>query len=137
MTLTEEEIAEIAENLEMGMVCFYHRQTGEIEYFPDNDSLYYDPEPWQETIDKIDNDWGNYERFEKMDSTEGFRVMEDFADSLDDSHFKNRIFDQLSRRKPFQNFKNLIDFSPYRQDWFAFKKQAYIEFVKQQLKLKD
>ncbi len=49
------------------------------------------------------------------------------------SQFQDKLFDQLSNRKPFQNFKFMIDSSEYRQDWFDFKKKGYIEFVKGQI----
>lgn len=131
--LNNEQIAEIAELLECGMTCFYHRPTGAIEYYPD-DLL--DPEPWQEIIDKIENDWDNYTIFNKMDSNEGFKVMENFAYSLTDDNFRDKILDRLSKRKPFQNFKILIDSSDFRQNWFDFKKNAYIDFVKRQIEIK-
>jgi hypothetical protein len=133
MSLTEEHIAEIAEELESGMICFYHRPTGEIVSHPDPDDPYFEAELWQETLDKIEEDRDNYQQFEKMDSRQEFRLMEDFADSLTDSRFQDSIFERLSKPKPFQNFKNLIDSSNYRQAWFDFKKQAYIDFVKRQL----
>ncbi len=133
MSLTEQNIEEIAELLDCGMICFYHRLTGTIESHPDPEDPYFDPEPWEDLIDKIESDLSNYERFEKMNSNEGFQVMEDFANSLSDIHFKDKLFDQLSNRKPFQNFKFMIDSSEYRQDWFDFKKKAYIEFVKGQI----
>ena len=72
MTLTEEHIAEIAELLDCGMTCFYHRPTGTIESHPDPGDLYFEPEFWQDLIDKIENDRDNYDRFEKMDSNQGF-----------------------------------------------------------------
>lgn len=133
MKLTEKQIAEIAEWLDGGMTCFFHRPTGEVEWHPDQEDPFFEPEAWQEVIDKIENDWGNYERFDKMDSNEGFEVMRNFANSLTDPKFQDRILDRLSNRKPFQNFKILIDSSAYRQDWFDFKKKAYIEFVKRQI----
>jgi hypothetical protein len=136
MMLTDEHIAEIADLLDSGMICYYHRPTGTIEYYPDPDNLYFDPEPWQDVIDKVENDFDNYDRFEKMDSNEGFQVMENFAYSLTDNHFREQILNQLSKRKPFQHFKILIDSSDYRQDWFDFKRNAYIDFVKEQIELK-
>jgi hypothetical protein len=136
MTMTKEHILEIAELLDCGMICFYHLSTGTIESHPDPYDPYYDPEPWQDIIDKIENDWDNYIRFEKMDSNEGFRVMEDFAFSLPDLKFKEEILKRLTRRKPFQNFKALIDSSNYREEWFNYKKEAYIEFVKRQIEAK-
>jgi len=134
--MSDENIIKVAELLECGMICFYHRPTGAIESHPDPDDTYSDLEAWQDIIDKVENDWDNYETFKKMNSTEGFEVMEKFAYSLDDSRFRDKIFDRLSKRKPFQNFKVLIDSSDYRQDWFKFKKNAYIDFVKEQVDMK-
>lgn len=136
MTLTDEHISDIAELLDNGMMCFYHRPTGTIESHPDPDDPYFDPEQWQDIINKIESDWDNYYRFKKMDSDQGFRVMENFAYSLTDKNLSDIILERLSRRKPFQNFKILIDTSDYRQDWFDFKEKAYIDFVKSQIEMK-
>lgn len=130
MNLTEKQIAEIADWLDCGMTCYFHRPTGEIEWHPNPEDPFFDPEPWEQVIEKIENDWGNYERFEKMDSREAFEVMENFAHFISDLKFRERILDRLSNRKPFQNFKILIDSSAYREDWFDFKKEAYIQYVK-------
>lgn len=121
MTLTQHQISEIAELLDCGLVCYYHRETGEIESLPDQDDAYYDPEPWQDAIDKIEQNRESYARFVKMNSNQSFRVMENFAHSLTDIHFKDRLLERLSMRKPFRNFSDLVDDSPYRQDWFKFK----------------
>lgn len=136
MTLTEEHIADIAEWLECGMTCYFHRPTGTIEYHPDPLDPYFEPEILQDVIDRIEDDWDNYDRFEKMNSTEGFRVMENFAHALTDLKFQERILHRLSNPKPFQNFKILVESSEYREDWFEFKKNAYIEFVKRQIRVK-
>ena len=114
MKITDKQIEEIAEELECGMICFYHRPTGTIESYPDSEDLFFEPEPWQDIIDKIENDAENYDKFEKMDSTEGFRVMENFAYSLTDINFRDQILDRLEKRKPFRNFKFLVETSNYR-----------------------
>ncbi|NHE57313.1 hypothetical protein [Cyclobacterium plantarum] len=129
----EKQIEEIADLLDCGMLCFYHRSTGTIESHPDPDDPFFDPEPWEDLMEKIEADWTNYDRFEKMESREAYQVMEKFAFSLDDAVFREEILQELSKRKPFQHFKMLIDDSEYRQDWFDFKKKAYIEFVKEQI----
>jgi hypothetical protein len=136
MTLSDKDISEIADLLDCGMVCFYHRTTGEIESHPDPDGLYFDPEPWQDVINKVENDWANYAKFEKMNSNEGFQMMENFAHSLSDNYFRDKILDQLSGGKPFQKFKRLIDSSDFRQEWFDFKNNANIDFVKRQIEIK-
>lgn len=134
--LTEEQISKIVELLDCGMICFYHQPSGTIESHPDPDDIYSDLEGWQDTIDKIQNDRDNYETFKKMNSTEGFELMEKFAHSLADTSFRNKILNGISKKKPFQNFKMLIDSSDYRQEWFDFKKNAYINFVKEQVVMK-
>lgn len=133
MELTEVQINEIAELLDCGMICYYHKLTGNIESITDPDNPYFDPEPWQDVIDKIENDISNYVRFEQMNSNESFQVMKDFSMSLSDSQLKENLLRQLSKPKPFQKFKYQIDNSDYRNDWFEFKKKAYAEFVKSQL----
>lgn len=133
MKVTEEQIKEIADLLDCGELCFLHEPTGTLEHYPDPDSLYFEPEPWQETMDKIDSDIDNYIRFNQMDSRKSFQVMEDFANSLDDDSFKTQLINLLSQRKPFSKFKWAVDNSDYRQDWFGFKEQAYINWVHEQL----
>lgn len=137
MKLTDKHIRQIAEELECGMICFFHKESGEIAYHPDPLSPYFDPEPWEEIMDKIEEDSDNYIRFDNMDSSRGFRVMEDFALSIDDEHFREVLLRCLSRSKPFRNFKYQIDSSDYRQDWFDFRTQAYVNWVKEQIPLEE
>ena len=137
MQLTEEKIREIAENLDVGLRCFYHLKTGEIEATPDfnqPDWFGQDTEPWQETLDKLDENWGDYFEFEKMTSHESFEVMADFAETVDNKKLQDRLYRALNKSKPFRNFKWEIDNSgEYRQKWFDFKNQRLIEFVKDQI----
>lgn len=134
MSITEESIKEIAELLDCGELCFLHKPTGTLEHYPDPDNIYFEPEPWQETMDKIQSDQGNYIRFNQMDSWQSFQVMEDFASSIADDNFRTQLINLLSQRKPFSKFKYTIDNSSYRQNWFDFKEGAYIKWVHEQLK---
>jgi len=133
MTIPDHKIKEIAEWLETGMMVFYHKETGDIQYHPDPDDPYFDAEPWQDQIDEIEKNLDNYLRFEPMESRQSFKVMEYFADSLSDLKFKGMVYDRLARKKPFQNFKMLVERSDYRQDWFDFRDNATLEWVKEQL----
>lgn len=133
MNPSKEDINEIVSILEMDVICFFHRPTGTIESFPDPDTMDFDREVWQEAIDKVNADKKNYTRFDTMDSHYGFKTMEAFALSLDDLEFRNGLNEQLSRNKPFNRFKRMVDESDYRQDWFDFKHNAYIHWVKKQI----
>ncbi|CAM4254002.1 UPF0158 family protein [Gillisia hiemivivida] len=55
--------------------------------------------------------------------------MENFKDELTDNHFKEKLNEALTNRKPFQNFKYLIDNSEYRESWFGFKQKEIEKIV--------
>ncbi|WMJ73748.1 UPF0158 family protein [Cytophagaceae bacterium ABcell3] len=137
MKLSEIQIQEIAGDLNMGMRCLYHLKTGEIEAIPDfDDSSWYgcDMELWQEKMDKVEENWGYYFEFEKMTSHESFEIMADFVETVENQDLQERLFNALNKPKPFRNFKWEIDNSgQYRQKWFEFKDQRWIEFVKSQI----
>lgn len=133
--LTDEQIKEIAEWLDVGMKCYYNKQTGEIKNILNFDNwMGADEELWEEDINEIEENWENYIEFDAMTSDYSFRVMADFIDTVDNSKLQQRLVDALNRRKPFQNFKWISDNSgKYRQQWFDYKNIRYIEWVADQL----
>jgi len=49
--------------------------------------------------------------------------MENFKHQVQNDEFEIKLDQALNRRKPFQKFKNLIDNSEYREQWFEFKQK--------------
>lgn len=134
MEVTKKQIQEITDNVEMGYACFLHKKTGEIESYPDNLDLMHDEEnPFQETIDKVEDDFENYIEFGPMPSREAYQVMVDFKDTVNDERMLGKIELALEWKKPFSNFKNLIETSKYRQAWFDFKRTENEKWVRMQL----
>jgi hypothetical protein len=137
MTLEIEDktIKDIAEWLDMGMVCFYHKASGEIEYYPDElRNPAYDEETWAEAIDKVEKNPNDYLRFEGMHSSAAFKLMEDFISGINHVPTHNRFINAISGKKPFRQFNELISNYPDLQEqWFAYKLECYIEFVKGQI----
>lgn len=133
--LTEQQINEIASELEAGMRCFYNKQTGEVKTIPNFDSLFgADQELWEEDLTELDENRIDYIEFEDMSSRESFQIMMDFAESVEDVQLRDRLIDSLNRSKPFKNFKWIIDNSgDYREKWFEFKSKRYIEWVKDKI----
>lgn len=122
----------------MGMKCFYHIPTGELEYYPDELKGYagFDEEVWEEAINKVEENYHEYISFEAMESHESFSMMEEFVSLIDDKNIRRRFEDAIGYRKPFQNFKQLLfDYPDLREQWFAYKEQCYIEFVKEQAEI--
>jgi len=142
MMLSEKQIREVAGELDSGMRCFYNPKTKEIVTLPGEEFrafLESDGEDLMlKEIEEIENNIDDYFEFEAMDSTKSFRVMESFAETVDDKHLKMKLIWSLENRKPFANFKNAIDNSgEYRQQWFDYKAQKYFEFIAKQLRFQN
>ena len=135
-TPTPEQINEIAENLECGFRCFWNRKTGELVSLPDNrDPHYYDDEGLlDEEYDRVDAEGDDFLEFEKPGSGASYQIMEDFAHSLKNKGLKNRLLAALDKRKPFREFKHVVDNAgDYRDDWFAFRRSKFRELVQEQI----
>lgn len=135
LKLTKEQINEIYQDLDCGLRCFLNTETGEIKSIPDFDSNpYAEEEMWEEEIDKIDSNPDKYVELEEMSSRDSFRMMEEFADEVDDKTIQKLLLDGLSRPKPFHNFKFVIDNSgEYRDKWFEFKEKRICEWIVEQI----
>jgi Uncharacterised protein family (UPF0158) len=73
--------------------------------------------------DPRDND--RYLRIEAIDSSESFRIMEDFIEQLADRRLAQALERALQQRKPFRRFKDeLASHSAQQQAWFAFERSA-------------
>jgi hypothetical protein len=93
-------------------------------------------EDYDELCERIDGDLGErYRRIEPLESHESFRIMEDFAASLPDSAIKSRLFDALSRNKPFRHFKDIVHSDPALRDrWFQFRDEAHEQYLREWLR---
>ena len=136
--LTDEQISDIAQDLEAGLKCFIHKVTGEVKTLPDelNGNMEIDEELWQDVIDEIDNDEENFIVIEGMDSRESYMLMEKFIDTLEDKQIIARLTNAINVPKPFHTFRYELNYSDeYLQKWYAFKSQQMIEWVKKHLLL--
>lgn len=127
-------ISEIAEETGMGMVCFLNPDTLEIESVPGSSYGSYEcgdfDEYYREFYRKVDG-WQNCIRIEPMETGESFRIMERFIQYRipEGDSVKGALSEALSGRKPFRNFKYVIDESEYRQEWFDFRQKEIERFV--------
>jgi hypothetical protein len=135
ITLNEKQISEIADSLDAGMNCYFNIKSGVIKTIIDFDSwIGADEEPWKKDIKEIEENFEEYIAFDRMNTNQSFELMADFADSLDNENIRRKLVTALNKSKPFRNFKWAIDNSgEYQNQWFEFKKNRYIEFVKEQI----
>ena len=129
-------IKEIAQELDCGNNCYYNSKTDEIIVIP-NFSNITDEDEFQECfkadLKKVKKNKADLIKIEVLESFESFKIMERFIDQISDTQFKSKLENILQKRKPFQNFKNSIDNSDFRQQWFDFKKLELERIVETQL----
>lgn len=127
-------INEIAQELDCGNECYFNQKTKELICLPNADLMetagedYY-KEMFQDDFKKIELQKKDLIKFEVLESFESFRIMEDFKNQVENDEFVEKLDQALNRRKPFQNFKNLIDNSEYREQWFKFKQKEIEKIV--------
>ncbi len=138
ITLSTEQIKEIAEQLEIGFTCFLDKSTNELIFLAGDEFEFLDAEDdaWAEERKKIDDNPDDYYEIEKMDSTDSYAVMQDFVYTVDSEKLSEDLVNALNHDKPFKQFKYVIDDSgEYRQKWFDFKSMKMQHWVKSEIDL--
>ena len=129
-------IKEIAQELDCGNDCFYNIKTDEIIAIP-NFSIISDDEAFMECfgadLKKVKKNKADFIKIEVLESFESFKIMERFIGQISDAQLKSELENILQNRKPFQNFKNRIDNSDKRQEWFDFKENELEKIVETEL----
>jgi len=135
INLTNDQIKEIAEQLDCGMRCYINKETGEIKAVLNFESWQTDDrEPWEDILNELEENWDKYIEIERMESHESFEIMADFAENVDSRELRDSLINALNKKHPFQNFKWVVDNSgQYRQKWFDFKNLKYLEWVENKL----
>ena len=105
-------IKEIAQELDCGNTCYYNSKTNKIIAIPDF-STFPDEEEFRihfETeLESVETQKADLIKINKIESVASFQIMKQFINEVTDSHFKLELENALQKKKPFQNFKFLID----------------------------
>lgn len=142
-------VAEVAESLDAGLVCYINPDTLEKVEIPkdimEEGSYDFDEEEegeeqedikgdlFYQDIKRINMDWEKCLTIEPPESHIAFGYMEAFVNHLPEGRLKTALFNALSRRKPFGNFNAIIHQSDAREDWLAFKQECMEQYVAEQL----
>ncbi len=127
-------VSNIADSLLAGFICYFNPDTLEVEDV--SQGLIEDAHEFEmmtgfiadEMNIKHDN-WEKCIEIEPMESHDSFKVMEYYVDNVDNQNLQNKLFNALNRRKPFANFKYLVENSDYRQEWFDFRQKQWEMYV--------
>jgi len=130
-----EAVVSIADSIDAGLVCFLNTDTLETDDLPQQ--LFTDPSEYEAITGMTPEDlqpkytqWKNYITIEPLESGESFRIMEKFTAQLNNLKLRNQLIDVLKNRRPFANFKKIVESSFVRQDWFDFKAKYLQNYVK-------
>jgi len=136
MEISTQQIENIAEELDCGMKVYINIDSMKMIATLDRDENFYIDDELTDEEKEIESNPEKYIQIEKMDSRYSYKIMEQFKNSIDDIELKKKLELGLSLTKPFRNFKDIIDTEiEYRDKWFEFKKQKYIEYVKEQIEI--
>lgn len=133
MHLNDQQVKEIAGLLDCGFRVFVHKHSGALLSIPDFDNNpYADEYGYKEELRQLDKHFLSYREIPRPQSYDNFEMMTGFTEQLDNEGLKERLRAALSKRKPFQGFKLVInDAGPYRQLWFAYKEEQLKRWVLQ------
>jgi hypothetical protein len=128
-------IKDIAAAIEMnGFKSYLNKETQDVQMLPDELHIpYTDMDMFQELLDKLEANPEQYIEIESLSSREGFILMEDFAANLKDKNTQNRLYNALSRPKPFRQFRYALEDNDLLQQWYAFKDAYYEQLAKEWL----
>jgi hypothetical protein len=136
MSFSKEYIQEIEEYLSMGFNVYIHSETGRVIGVPEDlEFLDLSIPEHEEIMDILENSIGEYDRLESWSASEAFEMMETFTEEyVSNSFLQKRLFDALSRKKPFRGFKAIIEGEDiYREMWFAYRDAWRLDYVERAL----
>lgn len=124
----EEIIKEIASIIDTGEVVFLHRETQEILSYPAPDRSGYNEYDYlaEEVLAITDAHPEMYIQFDPPDSRESYKIMEGFVEILKGDALRARVLDSLNSKKPFRNFRVVIENEGIEDDWYDYK-DAYLQ----------
>ena len=129
--LSKKQINSIAQDLDLGMDCYVHKETGEAITIPSNLDEFDDVESWKEELKNVKKNRDQYILIEKMDSSDSFKIMRRFMGKIANPSIRNKLMISISQNKPFQRFRDILDYNgDVLEDWYQFKQDEIERYVK-------
>jgi hypothetical protein len=102
-------------------------------------------DPVAEELDDLDDDdapdpleSGRFLPIDSIESHEGFRWMERFAEGQDDDRVRECLLDALDRPRPFRRFRDALhEFPPVLDAWYSYEKARLREEAEAWLRLEQ
>ncbi len=59
-----------------------------------------------------------------------YKIMKDFSYSMENNLVRDKLLDSLRKKHPYRKFKDEIFYLGIREEYFAFRKEAYFSIAK-------
>jgi hypothetical protein len=113
-------VHQIAGSISGGLICYLNPETLEVEaVFKDLHEFELDADDKNKVFKH--ESWKKCITIEPPESSASFKIMEKFTNEVDDIKLQNRLIYALNHKRPYANFKNIIENSFWRERWFALK----------------
>ena len=123
---------EVGEAMSMGdSRCFINIETLKVDIHASEE--YFDSNDTEDSAEEATNNPEKFLLLEPISSRDAFETMEAFINTVKNKYLQNRLMQAIDKKKPFANFKKIIDSSLERQNWFDFRDKAYAEIAKEWL----
>ena len=129
---SQDPLIEIAHSLDLGQLCFVHKNKGEVVILITDDEAMLDDEGLAD-LEWVENNANSYIRLERPDSKSAFRFMQKFIETFADEIQKNALYELLRGPRPFFNFNLAMKKAKKGAAWEAFRINAIREYVELQL----
>ena len=136
--ISEEKLKAFADDLLIGFKCYVHRETGEVISFPDPEQMIAATGEFgfEEELQKVEDNEKEYIELTPMRSSQMYRVMSGFTETITDARTRQRLEHALEGPKPMRNFNYQVHESgQWRDEWFKYRDQQQLQHVKEQIEL--
>lgn len=134
--ISKQRAINITQDLESGFKVYVNKENGASKAVLNADSYgFANKDSQQEDTEEIDT-W-DFISIEPPQSYVSFEFMESFLVKVSDSNLQNELQDALHKRGPFAHFKQIVETSNVRHDWFVHNSECYINYLKRELEMSD
>lgn len=117
------EAIEMVDNTSRG---FLNIDTMEIVWLND----YFDSEENEKISAEIDNHFDHYLCLPTQWDIHEYSIMDDFIDSLEDTHIQRKLYRAINGRGAFRRFKDTVYYFGIEKEWFKYRDKAIADIAR-------
>ena len=122
---------EIAEELNLGQVCYYNKKSKDFFCIPDTDDL--DEDVFIEEQKRLETEEKDLVTLRQPHSRVTFLLMEEFIQGIDDFEIQSELIESISFERPFASFKQKTRKYKIEGDWAQFRDAKHAEIIEKEI----